>query len=126
MGYRSDVRLIVSKKGYDELEKFIEKELNKEGKTEEYNILKCADFLKEHKNYFYIAWNYVKWYEEYTDVMIFNRALGYLSGKDYSWRFARIGENYDDVEENYHNSNRLEEDGLDYPYIIREFDDGQF
>ena len=49
--------------------------------------------------------------------------LDYLKENDYSYRYSRIGENYDDYDEEYYESNSEEEQDLTYPSIIREFDD---
>lgn len=40
-----------------------------------------------------------------------------------SFRFARIGENYDDYEEDSHESEKEDEQDLEFPSMIREFDD---
>ena len=49
--------------------------------------------------------------------------LNYLKEKGYSYRYFRIGENYDDYDEQYYESDNEEEQDLVYPSIIREFDD---
>lgn len=49
--------------------------------------------------------------------------LNYLKEKGYSYRYSRIGENYDDYDEQYYESDNEEEQDLVYPSIIREFDD---
>ena len=73
MGYRSDVRIMTSKKGFKLLNKYVKD-----------RISKCEN-------------------------------------KDYSFRFARIGENYDDYEEDYYDSTKEEEQDLLYPCITRYF-----
>ena len=40
-----------------------------------------------------------------------------------SFRFARIGESYDDYEEDSYESENEEEQDLEYPSMNREFDD---
>ena len=56
-------------------------------------------------------------------MMTVNNVLDYLKENDYSYRYSRIGENYDDYDEEYYESNREEEQDLTFPSVIREFDD---
>lgn len=122
MGYRSDVRIIVSKNGYKELEKFVDKFLKE--KNEDYNLLKETDIFKQSKYTTYLGWNSVKWYEySYNDVDSIMQGLHYLKEKGMSYRYARIGENYDDYDEHYYESENEEEQDLEYPSMLREFED---
>ena len=103
MGYRSDVRIITTKRGYDELRKFTDK------------------YAK------YIGWNSIKWYEyggsDYEDVNAIMEGLQHLKEQDLSYRYARIGESYDDYDEHYYESENEEEQDLEYPSMERYFDD---
>lgn len=122
MGYRSDVRIIVSKNGYKELEKFVDKFLKE--KNEDYNLLKETDIFKQSKYTTYLGWNSVKWYEySYNDVDSIMQGLHYLKEKGMSYRYARIGENYDDYDEHYYESENEDEQDLEYPSMLREFED---
>ena len=49
--------------------------------------------------------------------------LDHLKENEYSYRYARIGENYDDYDEHYYESEKEEEQDLEFPTVIREFDD---
>ena len=49
--------------------------------------------------------------------------LKHLKDKEFSYRYARIGESYDDYEESNFESDIEAEQDLDYPSMIREFDD---
>ena len=49
--------------------------------------------------------------------------LSHLADKDFSYRYARIGESYDDYEEFSHESEKEEEQDLEYPSMTRYFDD---
>ena len=49
--------------------------------------------------------------------------LDKLAENDYSYRYARLGEEYDDYEEQYHESENEDEQDIEYPNMIREFDD---
>jgi hypothetical protein len=122
VGYRSDVRIIVSKNGYKELEKFVDKFLKE--KNEDYNLLKETDIFKQSKYTTYLGWNSVKWYEySYNDVDSIMQGLHYLKEKGMSYRYARIGENYDDYDEHYYESENEDEQDLEYPSMLREFED---
>lgn len=123
MGYRSDVRIIVSKKGYNQLKKFNDNYLKT--KNIDSSLLDDPDFFHDGKNGVCIGWNFIKWYEEsdFHEVNAIVKGLDDLRDKDMSYRIARIGENYDDYEERYHESNIEEEQDIAYPSVIRQFDD---
>ena len=93
MGYRSDIRIITSEKGFEELKKFVTK------------------YLKELCNKFVL----------FGDAIM--EGLQHLSDKEYSYRYMRIGEEYDDVEEQYCDGEKDKNIFLEYPSMIREFDD---
>lgn len=46
-----------------------------------------------------------------------------LEENDYSYRFARLGEDYDDYEEKYYDSDSDKENYLEFPSVLREFED---
>ena len=125
MGYRSDVRIMTTKKGFEELRKFTDNYL-KDKKFTFGNILDDLDFESETKYAKYFGWNGIKWYdgcEGFEDVDAIVDGLKHLADNDYSYRYARIGESYDDYEEDSYESNREEEQDLEYPSMNREFDD---
>jgi histidyl-tRNA synthetase len=99
MGYRSDVRIITSKKGFNELEKYITKYLK--GKND-WNLLHQLDVDNSNDYERYFGWNSVKWYENsegFEDVDAVMSGLQHLEEKDLSYRYARMGESYGDYEE---------------------------
>lgn len=123
MGYRSDVRIITSKKGFNKLKDYVNDEMRKlPNGTMIYNLLENLDLEYENDNSKYFGWNNVKWY--YEDVDMVMTGLKYLEKNDYSYRYARIGEGIDDCEEDYFESlyNKDEQD-LEYPSIARYFED---
>jgi hypothetical protein len=122
MGYRSDVRIITSKKGFNELNKYV-KEYLKNLNHEDYNLLDDLKFKAENDYSVYFGWNWVKWYQGYESVDAIESGLQHLKDKDMSFRFARIGESYDDYEEDSYESENEDEQDLDYPSMLREFDD---
>ena len=122
MGYRSDIRIITSKDGFERLKEFI-KEYLKDNK-EDYNLLEECDIKEEGKEQCYFGWNYVKWYEhDYPEVIAIMEGLNHLGENEYSYRYMIIGESYDDYEEMYNESNIEEEQDLEFPSYIRYFDD---
>ena len=122
MGYRSDIRIVTSKDGFEKLKEFVTNYLKEH--NEDYNLLENCDIKQEGKNQFYFGWNSVKWYEnDYEDVDAIMEGLNYLGENEYSYRYSRIGESYDDYEEQYYDGNKENENYLEYPNLIREFDD---
>ena len=104
MGYRSDVRIVTSKEGYEKLNEFVQKFLKE--RNIDYNILEECDIKKEGNNQCYFGWNYVKWYEDdYDEIIAIMKGLDYLSENDYSYRYSRIGESYEDYDEQYYDGN---------------------
>lgn len=125
MGYRSDVRIMTTKKGFDELKKYTDKYLKDKNFTYG-NLLDSLDFNDETKYAKYFGWDSIKWYdgiEGFEDVDAIMNGLEHLKDKDLSYRYARIGESYDDFEEMDYESNLEEEQDLEYPSMTRYFDD---
>ena len=122
MGYRSDVRIITTKKGFDELNNYVKKYLKEKGNYD-YNLLDNLKFKAENDYAVYFGWNYLKWYEGYDSVDAIVDGLNHLKENNRSYRFARLGESYDDYEEESFESDLEEEQDLDYPSMLREFDD---
>lgn len=122
MGYRSDVRIITTKKGFDELNNYVKKYLKEKGDYD-YNLLNNLKFKAENDYAVYFGWNYLKWYEGYDSVDAIVDGLNHLKENNMSYRFARLGESYDDYEEESFESDLEEEQDLDYPSMLREFDD---
>lgn len=125
MGYRSDVRIITSKKGFKELRKFTDNYL--EEKNWKYgNLLDDCEVISENKCSKYIGWDSIKWYDYidgFEDVSAIMEGLKHLEKKDMSYRYARIGESYDDYEEFSYESDNEEEQDFEYPSMTRYFDD---
>lgn len=127
MGYRSDVRIITSKKGFEELTGFVKKYLG--DRSYDYNLLDHLGFKHETENAVFFGWNDVKWYEgcgcNYEHVDAIMEGLYSLANNDYSYRYARMGEDYDDYEERYEDGENDKDAGLDYIYVTRHFDDNE-
>jgi len=122
MGYRSDVRIVISKEGYEKLKEFVKEYLKDD--DEICNLLEECDIKQEGKKQYYLGWNYVKWYEDiYKDAESIMEGLNYLRENEYSYRYMRIGESYDDIEEQFYDGEKDEKLCLEFPSMIREFDD---
>ena len=125
MGYRSDVRIVTTRKGFDELKKYTEKYLKEKNYTFG-NLLDDLDLNHETRTAKYFGWNSIKWYEDcegYEDVDAVISGLSHLEKNNFSFRYARIGEDYSDYEEIYFDSTKKVEQGLEYPWLNRNFDD---
>ena len=121
MGYTSDVRIVTSKKGFKELKKYVDNYLKDKN---EYNLLDNIQYKTDNKYSCYFGWDYVKWYEEsYDSVIAIMDGLDHLRENNYSYRYSRIGENYDDYDEHYFESEIEDEQDLEFPSLIRAFDD---
>lgn len=122
MGYRSDIRIVTSKEGFEKLTEFVTEYLK--GHNEKYNLLEECDIKQEGKNQCYFGWNWVKWYEhDYPEVVAIMEGLNHLGENEYSYRYMRIGESYEDIEEQSYDGEKENEIDLEYPNMLREFDD---
>lgn len=124
MAYKSDVRIVTSKKGYNELINYIQKYYKKNNIPIEHQFVLINNLKINYENKFqkYFGWNNIRWYG-YPDVEAIEKGLEYLKEKDYSYRFARMGDDSTDYEEHYHESTREKEKGLEFPTMERYFDD---
>ena len=91
-------------------------------KDYQFDLLNNTNVMEMNKYQVYLGWNNIKWYG-YPDVDAIEDGLSKLKDKDLSYRFARLGENYDDYEEHSHESLNEKEQDLDYPSMERYFDD---
>lgn len=124
MGYRSDVRIVTTIEGYKKLNEFVKNYIKN---TDENNLLENCDIKRKNDKVIYFGWDYVKWYEDWnTDVDAIMKGLEHLKQNNYSYKYARLGESYDDFEEKYYESSRENEVELEFPIMIRAFDDTWF
>lgn len=114
MGYRSDVRIILKTEDYKNMLEEVKKE-----DEDAYYKLKNTDVFEYRQNeeYIYIGWNSIKWYD-FEGFASYYIETKMKQLKEY-W-FARIGEDYEDIEEVYNLSLDYKDDGI---YIIRQFED---
>lgn len=127
MGYRSDVKIVVSKEGFRELREYVERESakvrsQKPNSDYSWNLLELTDSIRTDGDQFLLSWSDIKWYEDcYDDVDTIIHGLNYISNEGYGYRFYRVGESYDDIEETIVDGD-LDQD-LDYLYVVRYIDD---
>lgn len=115
MGYCSDVRIVMKKKDYPKFNKYVEDYIAE--KQAKFNLMKHIDVKEEGTQTIYIGWDYLKWYKEYPEVQAVHNALNKFRNEGLSFTFARMGDNYDDYEEDYNNND------LSFPQLTRFFDD---
>ncbi len=122
MGYYSDVRLSVSKEGYEQLSSFIESWCKKE---ESINPLEYCDKLFRSEEGYLICWNDWKWYDFFPEIKAVYEGLKNLEETNFSYDYCRLGEEIGDVETCYNHSTRENEpDPENYmPGISQHFDD---
>ena len=100
MGYRSEVVLAVDKKLMPEFLAHLA--TNDEAKT-----MVFADHCHLDQDYcdeghLLVTWNSIKWYESYPEVNVIEKFISEMeeaADKSEMFKFVRIGEDYDDVED---------------------------
>ena len=96
MGYRSDIRIRTTKKGYE----IIKKEVEKKTPKDYANVMQFAEInFKENNEIVTIDFIYLKWYECFEDVQAVMNSLEILKKKNIDFQFMRIGEELTDIEE---------------------------
>ncbi len=141
MGYRSDVRIIMSKNGFKEFKKYVEEHIRKYKKEQinpnsviatvdyDFNLLNNLDVSKQSHDgkQVYIGWNDLKWYYGWEDIDAIMDSLDKLEKNGYGYSYRRIGESYDDIETQHaKNTERDNVDELYFPEIMRSFDDYEY
>lgn len=113
MGYRSDVKLITTKEGWER----IKKEVSRVGVDEKYSLISDVGDSICGGKYVLAEWDDVKWYEgrdEEVDAIM--RGLRWFDTEHIPYQYLRIGEDWEDYErlseECYDNS-----DYKDMPYL---------
>jgi len=101
MGYRSDVAIAMRKEDYELL-----KEFDKE--NENLRDLLAVATVREKGEAVSLYWEWLKWYDSFSEVEAIEEFLGKLSDEDKPYKFIRIGEEWDDIEkeENWGNEEK--------------------
>ena len=104
MGYYSDVALSMYKKDYNKMV-----ELNKE--NEDFNdLIRIANkrTYTGDEDVVTLYWESVKWHTAFPEIGTIEDYLRILVEQDRPYNFIRIGEDWDDVEYNYHYSDTVD------------------
>ena len=97
MGYRSDVRISLSTDGFNELSSYVYDYFKNSNKHIQYNLLEHMDICHKSKKSIYFGWNDIKWYEDEPQISSIMLGLEHLKKDEYSTRYLRIGEDYNDI-----------------------------
>lgn len=101
LGYRSDIRILTTKKGFNELKKYVDLHTNR---NRDINLFDGLHVKEEGKTNIYFGWDFLKWYPGYDSVDNVMNGLEHLKELDLSYHYKRFGENYDDIEVLYYDS----------------------
>lgn len=117
MGYKTEVRLITTLKGFKEIKKFAEEKIAKNNKDAE--IFKEPDIEQKYKDIIKIGWNDMRG----NEVTLLQECMIELMEKDITYRAMCLGENIEDIVENSYTSSKDNKKFIPYPSITREFDE---
>lgn len=125
MGYRSEVRIVTTKEGFQSLKNHVEDYIKSKKGDTDYNLMKSLDINYESKDgkIRYFGWSWVKWYDgDYVEVDAVVSGLDKLEEEDISYRFSRQGEDLSDIDKQSYDSEKNNID-LPYPSMLSGFDD---
>lgn len=95
MGYRSNLKLITTKEGWEKISRAV-----KQAEPDNHEYITSEKHVEELRDG-YILWSLydVKWYEDmFPEVQAFMKTLDELSKENIPYQYARTGEDYNDVE----------------------------
>lgn len=98
--YRSNVRILTTKKGFEELQKYVKNHTNKN----DLNLFECSYIKNEGRTNVYFGWDSVRWESGYHCIDNMMNGLEHLKKLDLSYHYKRTGEFYDDIEIKYYDS----------------------
>ena len=93
-------RLLLSKKGLNQLVKNIKELLNLDAHDGTKNLLEDAEKIYS-KNYVLVKWKDLVWHETYDDVNVLHQALKKLDKQGYSYEFCCMDKNIYEHEVKY-------------------------
>lgn len=117
MGYKTDVRLITTLKGFREIKKFAEQKIAEN--DEDAEILKEPDIEQKYKDIVKLGWNDMRG----NEVDLLQECMLEFMEKDITYRAMYLGENIDHIEETYYTSPKDNKKFIPYPSVTREFDE---
>lgn len=97
MGYRSDVKLITTKAGWERLENAVSK-VRADIEYEYWITSEAKATTICDGKYILAEWDDRKWYECFDDVGAFMKELYDMARDHVAFKFMRVGEDYEDVE----------------------------
>lgn len=117
MGYRSDIRMIVTKEGYKELNNYIQDKVKEDDSY--YDLMQNTDIKQKCNDIYYLGWTDLK----FKDSELLRCAESMFYEKNLTFRMCILGENIEDVSVlEYTEQKDLKKD-IPYIYIKREFDE---
>lgn len=123
---KSDVRIVTSIDGFVALKQFVNSYLNKNIKNNSVKkLLEHCDIQHKNHKQCYFGWNEYSNWNGYKDINseAIMEGLRLLEENNYSYRYYRLGEDKEEYEEDFFDSEKEGEQDLEYPNIIRQFDD---
>ena len=100
MGYRSEVVLAVNKEIMPEFLAYLA--TNEEARNLVYSHADHLDQDYEQGGHLLVSWSGIKWYESYPEIAViekFTCELDADTDKSEMFRFIRVGEDYEDIEQ---------------------------
>ena len=99
MGYRSEVKIVTTREGYERICKRVD-ELNADMKA--CQLLGAGispEYFEESNGCVVFGWDWIRWYDgTFADVTNVSTALRELADDDIPYEFCRIGEEWDHIE----------------------------
>lgn len=96
MGYYSEVGLVLTKKGFEQMEAALTAVEDKALRNEIEDLLSSADCQHTASNGDHLwTWEWMKWYPEFREISWLETCLKAMADEDFY--FLRIGEEHDDV-----------------------------
>ena len=96
MGYYSEVGLVLTKKGFEQMEAALTAVEDKALRNEIEDLLSSADCQHTASNGDHLwTWEWMKWYPEFREFSWLETCLKAMADEDFY--FLRIGEEHDDV-----------------------------
>lgn len=122
MGTDFDVRIITTKKGFEIMNEFIEKELKKE-ENDYANALNELFLKEETSNLVFFGWNSINFNSDYTDYYFVRMALDNLEKIDISYSISIKDNELQEIHEYKFDSKENDYIYIPIPRFIYEFDD---
>lgn len=114
----NDVRFRMSEEGFEVLKKFSNEYIEEQNEITGLdlgNILEDPDIFIQENGMIYFGWNQVHWNPGlfYYDIDSVMDGLEYLKEHGYSYAYARIGEDIDDIEQRLYNNDKSHLDNIE-------------